>query len=104
MVPNTQLTKSVQNFLYSLNRLVMLPRPASAEPLTQLGGLAVTQGARWHCGQVLGPSSFGGSALLYPLGAIKIRCHYYGNMPCCLCLVCVGQPSWASSLEEQWPD
>ena len=40
--------RSVQNLLYSLNRLEMLARLASAEPLTQLGGLAVTQGARWH--------------------------------------------------------
>ena len=51
---------------------MILPRLASAEPLTQLGGLAVTQGARWQHGQALGPSSSGGSKLSYPLGATKI--------------------------------
>lgn len=54
----------------------MLPRLASADPVTQLGGLAVTQGERWQCGQALGPSSLGGSTLLYPLGATKISYHY----------------------------
>ena len=86
--------RSVQNFLYSLNRLEILPRLASAEPLTQLGGLAVTQGARWQCGQAFGPSRSGGSVLSYPLGATKISCHY-SNIICSAVYnlwFCTGQP------------
>ena len=45
----------------------MLPRLASEDPLTQLGGLAVTHRERWQCGQALGSSSLGGSTLSYPL-------------------------------------
>ena len=67
--------RSVQNFLYSRNRLQMFPRLASAEPIIQLGGLAVTHGARWQCGQAFGPSSCGGS-VSYPLGATQVSYHW----------------------------
>ena len=65
--------KNVQNLPYSVKRLELFPRLGAEEPLTQLGGLSITQGDKWQCGQAFGPSSTGGS---YPLGSIKISYHY----------------------------
>ena len=61
----------------------MSPRLAAAEPLDQLGDLAITWGGQgsWQHGQVLGPSSSGRSTLLYPLSATKISYQYIaGNV------------------------
>ena len=55
----------VQNLLYNLNLLVTLAKSADADPLNQLGGRVIMQGARWQCGHA---SRTGGSELLYPLG------------------------------------
>ena len=77
MVPNTQLMQECSK-LPIVKRLEMFPRLASEDPLTQLGGLAITQGERWQCGQALGPSSLGGSTLSYPL-ELQI-CYHYANV------------------------